>query len=60
MRMLALLALAVVSIAAASPPTTTVVLVHGAFADGSCWSKVIPALEKDGYNVIAVQNPLTS
>ena len=60
MRMLALLALAVVSLGAASPPTTTVVLVHGAFADGSCWSKVIPALEKDGYNVIAVQNPLTS
>jgi len=40
--------------------TTTIVLVHGAFADGSCWSKVIPLLERDGYNVIAVQNPLTS
>jgi pimeloyl-ACP methyl ester carboxylesterase len=38
----------------------TIVLVHGAFADGSCWSKVIPLLEKDGYQVIAVQNPLTS
>ena len=39
---------------------TTIVLVHGAFADANCWSKVIPTLEKDGYNVIAVQNPLTS
>jgi pimeloyl-ACP methyl ester carboxylesterase len=38
----------------------TIVLVHGAFADGSAWSKVIPILQRDGYNVIAVQNPLTS
>jgi pimeloyl-ACP methyl ester carboxylesterase len=37
-----------------------IVLVHGAFADGSCWSKVIPLLEKEGYSVTAVQNPLTS
>jgi pimeloyl-ACP methyl ester carboxylesterase len=37
-----------------------IVLVHGAFADGSSWSKVIPLLEADGYHVIAVQNPLTS
>lgn len=37
-----------------------IVLVHGAFADGSCWSKVIPALQAKGYNVVAVQNPLTS
>ena len=40
--------------------TPTVVLVHGAFADGSSWHRVIPLLERDGYNVIAVQNPLTS
>jgi pimeloyl-ACP methyl ester carboxylesterase len=39
---------------------TTIVLVHGAFADANSWSKVIPALEKDGYNVVAVQNPLVS
>jgi pimeloyl-ACP methyl ester carboxylesterase len=39
---------------------TTVILVHGAFADGSSWGNVIPILEKDGYDVIAVQNPLTS
>jgi pimeloyl-ACP methyl ester carboxylesterase len=37
-----------------------VVLVHGAFADGSRWSRVIPLLEAKGLNVIAVQNPLTS
>lgn len=37
-----------------------IVLVHGAFADGSSWSKVIPLLQKKGYNVVAVQNPLTS
>src|SRR6476646_9148624 len=38
-----------------------VVLVHGAFADGSgSWSKVAAQLQSKGYNVIAVQNPLTS
>src|SRR5262245_31737927 len=37
-----------------------VLLVHGAFADGSYWSKVIPHLEKAGLKVIAVQNPLDS
>jgi len=37
-----------------------VVLVHGAFADGSSWSKIIPILQAKGFNVIAVQNPLTS
>src|SRR6267378_400681 len=37
-----------------------VVLVHGAWADGSSWAKVIPLLEKVGLNVVAVQNPLTS
>ena len=36
------------------------VLVHGAFADGTSWSKVIPLLEAKGYHVVAVQNPLTS
>lgn len=39
---------------------TTVILVHGAFADGSGWGDVIPLVEKAGYDVIAVQNPLTS
>lgn len=37
-----------------------VVLVHGAFADGSSWSKVIAILHARGFNAIAVQNPLTS
>jgi pimeloyl-ACP methyl ester carboxylesterase len=38
----------------------TVLLVHGAWADGSSWSKVIPLLEAKGLNVVAVQIPLTS
>jgi pimeloyl-ACP methyl ester carboxylesterase len=37
-----------------------IVLVHGAFADGSSWSKVIPLLEEKGYHAVAVQNPMTS
>jgi pimeloyl-ACP methyl ester carboxylesterase len=37
-----------------------IVLVHGAFADGTCWAKVIPILEARGFHVVAVQNPLTS
>jgi pimeloyl-ACP methyl ester carboxylesterase len=37
-----------------------VVLVHGLFADGSCWSEVIPRLQALGLNVTAVQNPLTT
>jgi pimeloyl-ACP methyl ester carboxylesterase len=37
-----------------------VVLVHGADADGSCWSKVIPILQDAGHSVVAVQLPLTS
>src|SRR5437867_4771309 len=37
-----------------------VVLVHGAYADGSSWSEVIPLLQGAGLNVTAVQNPLTS
>lgn len=38
----------------------TVVLVHGAFADGHAWDRVIPLLQAKGLNVVAVQNPLTS
>jgi ABC-type glycerol-3-phosphate transport system substrate-binding protein len=41
-------------------PPKTVVLVHGAFADGSSWEKVIPQLQAKGFNVEVVQNPLTS
>jgi pimeloyl-ACP methyl ester carboxylesterase len=38
----------------------TAVLVHGAFADGSSWQKVIPILQEAGLKVIAVQNPTDS
>jgi hypothetical protein len=37
-----------------------VVLVHGLFADGSCWSEVIARLQTAGLNVTSVQNPLTT
>jgi pimeloyl-ACP methyl ester carboxylesterase len=37
-----------------------VLLVHGAWADGSCWAKVIPLLQAKGLKVIAAQIPLTS
>jgi pimeloyl-ACP methyl ester carboxylesterase len=46
--------------AAQGKPQKTVVLVHGAFADGSSWEKVIPLLQAKGLQVVAVQNPLTS
>ena len=63
---------AVLAAAAAAPlisakPTTAaavkarnIVLVHGLFADGSCWSEVIPRLQAAGLNVTSVQNPLTT
>jgi pimeloyl-ACP methyl ester carboxylesterase len=38
----------------------TLIFVHGLWADGSCWSKVIPSLLEQGFNVISVQNPTTS
>jgi len=38
----------------------TVVLVHGAWADGSCWSAVIESLQANGYHVVAPQFPETS
>jgi pimeloyl-ACP methyl ester carboxylesterase len=38
----------------------TIVLVHGAFTDGSSWQELIPLLLNDGFDVVAVQNPLTS
>jgi pimeloyl-ACP methyl ester carboxylesterase len=48
--------------AAATAPTKArnVVLVHGLFADGSCWSEVIARLQAAGLNATAVQNPLTT
>jgi pimeloyl-ACP methyl ester carboxylesterase len=38
----------------------SIVLVHGAFADGTSWQKTIPLLEKKGFTVTAVQIPLKS
>jgi pimeloyl-ACP methyl ester carboxylesterase len=50
--------------AAAQPKSSqgirNIVIVHGAWADGSSWSKVIPLLQAKGLHVVAVQNPLTS
>ena len=43
-----------------TPTVRNVVLVHGAFADGSGYKGVFEALAKQGYHVTAVQNPLTS
>lgn len=40
--------------------TGNVILVHGAWADGSCWSNVILPLRRHGLNVIAAPIPLTS
>jgi len=46
--------------ASASAAKPTIVLVHGAFADASSFQYLIPLLLKDGYHVVAVQNPLSS
>jgi pimeloyl-ACP methyl ester carboxylesterase len=54
----ALLSAAIAPLRAA--PLKNVVLVHGAFADGSGWRRVADILAKDGYSVSVVQEPLTS
>jgi len=46
--------------AALSAAAVSVVLVHGAFVDGSGWKDVYEKLSKDGYDVAVVQNPTTS
>jgi pimeloyl-ACP methyl ester carboxylesterase len=46
--------------AAQPPPVRNVVLVHGAWADGSSWNRVIPLLEKKGFHVTAVHLPFTT
>jgi pimeloyl-ACP methyl ester carboxylesterase len=43
-----------------APAVRNVVLVHGAYADGSCWSEVIAILQAAGLNATAVQHPLTT
>src|SRR5258705_6311948 len=42
------------------PPNAAVILVHGAWADGSCWRNVILPLERRDLDVICGPNPLTS
>ncbi|CDZ54986.1 Putative hydrolase/acyltransferase [Neorhizobium galegae bv. orientalis] len=53
-----LLVAPIASEAASTKPT--IILVHGAMADSSSWNGVIPLLSKDGYNVVAVSDPLRS
>jgi pimeloyl-ACP methyl ester carboxylesterase len=48
------------AVAQPAPKARNVVLVHGLFADGSCWSEVIARLQAAGLNATAVQNPLTT
>ncbi|WP_158798951.1 alpha/beta hydrolase [Pedobacter sp. L105] len=48
------------SIQASAQAVKNIVVVHGAFADGSGFKKVFDILTKKGYNVSIVQNPLTS
>ena len=57
---IALLALAAAASAKTNDTKPTIVLVHGAFADASSWNGVIRILERDGYSVVAVANPLRS
>jgi pimeloyl-ACP methyl ester carboxylesterase len=42
------------------PQNSTIILVHGAWADGSCWGNVILPLQRQGLNVICAPIPLTS
>lgn len=53
---------AMVGFAASAPaqPVTNIVFVHGAFADGSSWARVVKILQAKGYHTTAVQIPLTS
>ncbi|EHQ28924.1 alpha/beta hydrolase [Mucilaginibacter paludis] len=46
--------------AQSSSTKPTIILVHGIWADGSSWSDEIAALQAKGYDVVSVQNPLTS
>jgi pimeloyl-ACP methyl ester carboxylesterase len=57
---LSLVALSAPAAAATPAPVRNVVLVHGAFADGSGWKPVADILRKDGYTVSIVQEPETS
>ena len=48
------------ALSGAAEPVRNIVLVHGAFTDGSIWSDVVARLQAKGFTVTAVQNPLTS
>ncbi|CAD5106196.1 alpha/beta hydrolase [Zestomonas carbonaria] len=50
----------IASVSQAEDTVPSVVIVHGAFADGSDWAKVVPFLQAEGVEVTVVQNPLTS
>jgi hypothetical protein len=49
-----------IAASATATKSRNVVLVHGLFADGSCWSEVIARLQAAGLNATAVQNPMTT
>src|SRR5580700_6421674 len=46
--------------AAQNARVKNIVLVHGAWADGSSFETVIPLLQEEGFNIVSVQIPLTS
>ena len=56
----AFLVLAGTAVPVSAAPVKNIVLVHGAFVDGSGWKPVYDILVNDGYNVAVVQEPLTS
>ena len=56
----ALLVLAGAAVPVLAAPVKNIVVVHGAFADGSGWKPVYDILVNDGYSVAVVQEPLTS
>jgi len=54
------LAASTVAFAAQAAEIRNIVIIHGALADGSGWRKTADILEKDGFNVTVVQEPITS
>src|SRR5206468_2606660 len=44
----------------AKTPARSIVLVHGAFAEGSSWDRVVPLLQARGFKVVSVHEPMTS
>ena len=56
----ALLAAAGLRAQTAAGEKPTIIFVHGIWADGSCWTSEITALQAEGYAVVSVQNPINS